>query len=248
MAALSVNNVSKSFRIPHMKQTSITEYLTHIFKPTRGDTLEVIKDISFTINKGETVGIIGSNGAGKSTLLKILASIYLPDKGSVTTNGRVVPFLELGVGFNAELTGRENVFLNGIILGMKRSFLEKKFDEIVSFAELERFIDLPLKNYSSGMQVRLAFAIAFKSEADIYLLDEVFSVGDMAFQEKSKAIFTNLKRKGKTLILVSHSPFVVQSFCERVLFLNHGKIENYESVAEGLQKYQDAIEHAHNNQ
>jgi ABC-2 type transport system ATP-binding protein len=243
MIALSVKNVSKSFKIPHYKQTSFTEFLTHLFVPVRADTLEVIKDISFTINTGETVGIIGSNGAGKSTLLKILASIYLPDSGKVTANGRVVPFLELGVGFNLELTGRENVFLNGIILGMKRSYLEKKFDEIVAFAELERFIDLPLKNYSSGMQVRLAFAIAFKSEADIYLLDEVFAVGDIAFQEKSRAVFADLKKRGKTLILVSHSPAVVKSFCERILYLNHGKIESFNSVDEGFSKYQQSVEH-----
>lgn len=239
MVALSVENVSKSFRIPHQKQTSVIEALANIVKPMLADNLQVLKNISFKINQGETVGIIGGNGAGKSTLLKILASIYLPDSGTVKITGKIVPFLELGVGFNPELTGRENVFLNGIILGMKRSYLERKFDEIVSFAELERFIDLPLKNFSSGMQVRLAFAIAFMSEADIYLLDEVFSVGDMAFQEKSKAIFSDLKKKGKTLILVSHSPLVVQSFCERVLLLDKGTIQDFDSAAKGLKKYQD---------
>lgn len=239
MVALSVENVSKSFRIPHQKQTSVIEALANIVKPVQADNLQVLKNISFKINQGETVGIIGGNGAGKSTLLKILASIYLPDSGTVKITGKIVPFLELGVGFNPELTGRENVFLNGIILGMKRSYLERKFDEIVSFAELERFIDLPLKNFSSGMQVRLAFAIAFMSEADIYLLDEVFSVGDMAFQEKSKAIFSDLKKKGKTLILVSHSPLVVQSFCERVLLLDKGTIQDFDSAAKGLKKYQD---------
>lgn len=238
MVALSVENVSKSFKIPHRKQTSVIEAFTNFFKPVSKDTLDVLKNINFTINRGETVGIIGGNGAGKSTLLKILASIYLPDSGVIKTNGKVVPFLELGVGFNPELTGRENVFLNGIILGMKRSFLEKKLNQIVEFAELERFIDLPLKNFSSGMQVRLAFAIAFMSEADIYLLDEVFSVGDMAFQEKSRAIFSDLKKKGKTLILVSHSPLVVNSFCSRVLLLNNGKIQDFSSAEIGLKTYQ----------
>lgn len=241
MSAITVKNLSKSFRIPHRKQTSITEFLLHPLSGAKEqDTLKVLDNCSFDIEKGETVGIVGVNGAGKSTLLKLLASIYLPDSGKISIEGRVVPFLELGVGFNPELTGRENVFLNGIILGMPRNFLEKKFDEIVAFAELERFIDLPLKNFSSGMQVRLAFSIAFMSEADIYLLDEVFSVGDLAFQEKSKAIFTKLQKQGKTLLLISHSLATLEGFCDKLLVVNAGKVSKYDSVQEGLAVYKEA--------
>lgn len=238
-AAITVENVSKSFRIPHQKRNSIVELLNSSLSTKAIDTLQVLNNVSFSIEKGETVGIIGTNGAGKSTLLKLLASIYLPDKGKITMNGRVVPFLELGVGFNPELTGRENVFLNGIILGMSRKFLENKFDQIVSFAELERFIDLPLKNYSSGMQVRLAFSIAFMAEADIYLLDEVFSVGDLAFQEKSKAIFDDLKKQGKTLVLISHSLATIEAFCEKLLVVNKGNIEVFNDVEEGINRYKE---------
>ena len=241
MHAITVKNVSKSFRIPHLKRNSLIEFIQKPFQKVAIDTLAVINNISFTVNKGETVGIIGTNGAGKSTILKILASIYLPDSGTIEMNGKVVPFLELGVGFNPELTGRENVFLNGIILGMSRDFLEKKFDEIVSFAELERFIDLPLKNYSSGMQVRLAFSIAFMSEADIYLLDEVFSVGDLSFQEKSKAIFEDLKTRGKTLVLISHSLPVIQDFCNHVIVVDKGAITTYDSVDDGINAYKRLV-------
>ncbi|MFZ6021906.1 MAG: ABC transporter ATP-binding protein [Patescibacteria group bacterium] len=241
MPAITVKNLSKSFKIPHRKQTSITEFLSNPFATKREqDTLKVLDNCSFEIENGDTVGIVGVNGAGKSTLLKLLASIYLPDSGKIIIQGKVVPFLELGVGFNPELTGRENVFLNGIILGMSRKFLEKKFDDIVEFAELERFIDLPLKNYSSGMQVRLAFSIAFMSEADIYLLDEVFSVGDLAFQEKSKAIFQRLQQQGKTLLLISHSLPTIEGFCKKLLIVNQGKVTTYNSVKEGIEAYKSA--------
>lgn len=239
MNAITVEHISKAFRIPHQKQTSTVELITHPFERNNVDTLQVLQNVSFSIKQGETVGIIGRNGAGKSTLLKLLASIYLPDQGKITITGKVVPFLELGVGFNPELTGRENVFLNGIILGMPRKFLEAKFEEIIAFAELERFIDLPLKNFSSGMQVRLAFSIAFMSEADVYLLDEVFSVGDMAFQEKSKAIFDGLQKKNKTLVLISHSLSVIESFCKRILVVNQGNVESFSTVQEGLNRYKE---------
>jgi len=241
MYAIKVSNLSKSFKIPHYKQTSFVEYLLGLFKKKQVDTLKVLDNVSFSIEQGETVGIIGQNGSGKSTLLKLLASIYSPDKGEIKTKGRVVPFLELGVGFNPELTGRENVFLNGIILGMPRKYLKKKFDEIVAFAELERFIDLRLKNYSSGMQVRLAFSIAFMSDADIYLLDEVFSVGDIAFQEKSKKIFQGLKARKKTLVLVSHSLNTVREFCEKVFLVTDGAVKEYTDTTEGVNAYRKVM-------
>lgn len=237
MYAIEVNKLSKSFRIPHQKQTSFVEFLGGIFRAGKVDTLKVLDNVSFRIEAGDTVGIIGANGSGKSTLLKLLASIYHPDSGSIKIRGSLVPFLELGVGFNPELTGRENVFLNGIILGMSRTYLERKFDEIVAFAELERFIDMRLKNYSSGMQVRLAFSIAFMSDADIYLLDEVFAVGDMAFQEKSKRIFDDLKKRGKTLILVSHSLTNIREFSNHVIFVDRGKAQYFADVEQGIAAY-----------
>lgn len=241
MYAIQVKNLSKAFNIPHRKQTSFVEFLGGIFRKKQVDTLQILNDVSFTIEEGDTVGIIGPNGAGKSTLLKMLASIYHPDQGTIKTNGKIVPFLELGVGFNPELTGRENVYLNGIILGMSRAFLDSKFDEIVSFAELERFIDLPLKNYSSGMQVRLAFSIAFLCEADIYLLDEVFSVGDISFQEKSKKIFQDLKQKKKTLVLVSHSLGTIRDFCKKVILVTKGSVQVFEDVEEGINAYLEFV-------
>lgn len=241
MDAITVNSLTKSFTIPHERKNSLVEMLTKPFQKVPVDKLEVLKNISFTVKKGETLGIIGTNGAGKSTLLKLIAGIYTPDAGTIALGGKLVPFLELGVGFNPELTGRENVFLNGIILGMSRSFLKQKFDEIVSFSELERFIDLPLKNYSSGMQVRLAFSIAFMAEADIYLLDEVFSVGDMAFQEKSKTIFKHLKEEGKTLVLVSHSLPTMSENADRLLLLHQGKVQLFDSVAAGIEKYEQLV-------
>lgn len=237
MIAIEVKDLSKSFRIPHQRRTSFVEFLGGIFHKDQVDTLKILNDISFSINAGETIGVIGPNGSGKSTLLKLLASIYQPDSGSIKISGNIVPFLELGVGFNPELSGRENVFLNGIILGMSRNYLEQKFDEIVAFAELERFIDLRLKNYSSGMQVRLAFSIAFMSDADIYLLDEVFAVGDIAFQEKSKQIFIDLKKRGKTLILVSHSLASIKEFCEKVLLVTKGSVQLFDNVDQGIEAY-----------
>ncbi|WKZ30425.1 MAG: ABC transporter ATP-binding protein [Candidatus Dojkabacteria bacterium] len=237
MNAITVENISKKFIIPHRKKTSIVEWITQLFAKKEVDTLHVLQDVSFSIEKGKTVGIIGTNGSGKSTLLKLLAGIYLPDEGTIEKNGKVVPFLELGVGFNPELTGRENIFLNGAILGMPRAYLTEKFDNIVAFAELERFIDLPIKNYSSGMQVRLAFSIAFMIEADIYLLDEVFSVGDQKFQAKSKKIFEDLKSNGKTLLLVSHSLDTIQNYCDQILFVNNGRVTFYSNVKDGIDAY-----------
>jgi ABC-type polysaccharide/polyol phosphate transport system ATPase subunit len=247
MNAVEVTKLSKSFKIPHQKQTSFVEFLGNIFRPGKIDTLKVLDNVSFNIVKGDTVGIIGANGSGKSTLLKLLASIYHPDAGSIKVRGSLVPFLELGVGFNPELTGRENVFLNGIILGMSRKYLERKFDEIVAFAELERFIDMPLKNYSSGMQVRLAFSIAFMSDADIYLLDEVFAVGDLAFQEKSKRIFDELKQRGKTLILVSHSLSSIREFSNRVIFVDKGRAQYFTDVEQGITTYLNTVAETNEN-
>jgi len=220
---LKVNNISKSFIVPSEKKESIKSYFVNPFHRVGKRKFEVLKDINLSVKRGEFLGIIGRNGSGKSTLLKILAGIYKADKGSIEINGKIVPFLELGVGFNPELSGRENIFLNGTILGMSRKFLDKKFEDIVDFAEIWEFIDLPLKNYSSGMQVRLAFSIAIQSDADLYLIDEVLAVGDVSFQEKCFDVFRRIKKEGKSLILVSHSQESIELFCDRAIWIEHGE-------------------------
>lgn len=222
--AIQLKNIKKVYDLPTEKRTTIMEYVSSPFKRSKINTFEVLMDIDLEIKKGEFIGILGNNGCGKSTLLKIIAGIYRPTSGKVTVKGRMVPFLELGVGFSPELTGRENIYLNGIILGMPRKFLKQKFDEIVAFAELEKFVDLPLKNYSSGMQVRLAFSIAMMSDADIYLLDEVLAVGDQHFQQKCLDVFRNHKKQGKTIVLVTHDPDLVREFCDRAALISDGRI------------------------
>lgn len=186
----------------------------------------VLDDISFDIKQGEFFGIVGRNGSGKSTLLKLLAQIYTPNKGGITVNGSLTPFIELGVGFNPELTGRENVFLNGALLGFDRKEIAAMYDDIVNFAEIERFMDQKLKNYSSGMQVRLAFSIAIRAKTDILLIDEVLAVGDTAFQQKCFSYFEELKRGNTTVVLVTHDMSAVTRFCTRALILESGKIKD----------------------
>ena len=237
---IQVKNLSKSFVIPHQRHDSLVEYLSHpsrIFKPS-GEKFTVLKDIDLDVYPGDFLGIMGRNGSGKSTLLKILAGIYSPTSGSVKVRGKMVPFLELGVGFNSELSGRENVFLNGIILGLSKSFLKEKYDEIVKFAELEKFMDMPLKNYSSGMQVRLAFSIAIMADADIYILDEVLAVGAIEFQKKCFNIFREYKKRKKTIILVTHSSASVKDFCNRAAFLKDGRLHFYDSIDGVIKAYE----------
>lgn len=237
---IRVKNLKKSFFLPHQRHDSLVEFLSNplrIFKPS-GEQFTVLKDIDLDINQGEFVGIMGRNGSGKSTLLKIMAGIYTPTSGSVEVHGKMVPFLELGVGFNPELTGRENIFLNGIILGMPKDFLKKKYQEIVEFSELEKFMDMPLKNYSSGMQVRLAFSIAIMADADVYILDEVLAVGDLAFQKKCFDVFRNYKEQKKTVVLVTHAPGSVRDFCDRAVFLKDGVLQINGSVEEVIKAYE----------
>lgn len=223
--AIKVSNVSKTFKLPHEKQSSIKGMFVSMFNGKRTyEKQRVLKDISFEIKKGEFLGIVGRNGSGKSTLLKLLAGIYTPDKGHIQINGKLTPFIELGVGFNPELTGRENVFLNGALLGFNREEMAAMYDEIVKFAELEKFMDQKLKNYSSGMQVRLAFSIAIRANTDILVLDEVLAVGDEAFQRKCYEYFISLKRKGKTVVLVTHSMDAVRSFCTKAILINDGQL------------------------
>lgn len=228
--AVSVNGVSKDFVLPHEKVTSLKRFVTGGFRrSTSKEVQHALKDISFEVKKGEFFGIVGRNGSGKSTLLKIIAEIYRPTKGNVTVNGRLVPFIELGVGFNPELTGRENVFLNGALLGFSRSQIAAQYQAIVDFAELELFMDQKLKNYSSGMQVRLAFSMAIRSKADILLIDEVLAVGDADFQRKCFDYFQKLKGSDTTAILVTHDMNAVREYCDRAMLIEKSAV-----IIEGL--------------
>lgn len=223
--AIKVTDVNKTFKLPHEKQNSIKGAFINIFRQKKTyEKQKALQDISFEIKKGEFFGIVGRNGSGKSTLLKLLAGIYSPDSGHIQINGRLTPFIELGVGFNPELTGRENVYLNGALLGFNRKEMLDMYDEIVRFAELEKFMDQKLKNYSSGMQVRLAFSIAIRAESDILLIDEVLAVGDTIFQQKCYDYFRQLKREKKTVILVSHDTAALQEYCDRAILINDGKL------------------------
>lgn len=225
--AVSIKNVKKSFHLPHDKEDSIKLKILNSFKQNKNkghDVYRALKGIDIEIKKGEFVGILGRNGAGKSTLLKIIAEIYQPTSGSVQVNGRLVPFIELGVGFNPNLTGRDNVFLNGAMLGFSRKEIEKMYDSIVEFAELEEFMDQKLKNYSSGQRVRLAFSMAIRADADILLLDEVLAVGDAAFQKKCYEYFDSLRENKKTIILVSHGMGVIRQYCDKAILIEDGKV------------------------
>ena len=225
--AIKVENLSKTFIIPHEKNNSLKSAALGVFSANKEkDIFHSLNKVSFEVKKGEFFGIIGRNGSGKSTLLKILAGIYIPDKdsGKVIVNGRLSPFLELGVGFNPELTGRENVFLGGAVLGLSRKDVLSKYDKIVAFAELEEFMDMKFKNFSSGMQVRLAFALSINAHAEILLMDEVLAVGDTNFQTKCIREFNKYKKSGKTVILVSHDLNSIERYCDRVLLLESGRI------------------------
>lgn len=223
--AVVVKDLYKTFRLPHEKHSGVKQAVVGLFRGKRGyETQKVLNDVSFEIKKGEFFGIVGRNGSGKSTLLKLLAGIYVPDKGLVQVNGSLTPFIELGVGFNPELTGRENVFMNGALLGFDHDQMEKMYDDIVEFAELEDFMDQKLKNYSSGMQVRLAFSIAIRAKTDILLLDEVLAVGDADFQRKCYDYFMSLKEEGQTVILVTHDMGAVRQYCDRAVMIENGRV------------------------
>jgi ABC-type polysaccharide/polyol phosphate transport system ATPase subunit len=229
--AVAVRDVSKSFRLPHEHRTTLKEYFLH---PTRHTTYEenrALDNVSFSIEQGEFYGIIGANGSGKSTLLKILAGIYPPDAGRVEIAGRLSPFIELGVGFNPELPARDNIMINGTLLGLTRKELQRRFDDIVGFAELERFVDQKLKNFSSGMQVRLAYSIA------IQVLDEVLAVGDQSFQEKCQATFDRIRSEGKTIVFVSHDLASITHFADRVLLLEGGRVASIGGANDVVELY-----------
>ena len=235
--AIVVDSVSKSFHLPHERGNSLKHKFMQGFKKGSYEKQQVLDNISFNIEKGEFFGIVGRNGSGKSTLLKLISGIYAADEGHISVNGKLTPFIELGVGFNPELTGRENVYLSGSLLGFTRKEMGSMYPDIVSFAELERFMDQRLKNYSSGMQVRLAFSIAIRAKSDILILDEVLAVGDAAFQKKCLETFVNLKEEGKTVVLVTHDMGNVERFCDRALVLDKGKILALDTPQEASMLY-----------
>lgn len=230
---IDVDKVNKSFYLPHEKQTSIKNLFINVFKGKKSfEHQHVLKDISFKVNQGDFFGIVGRNGSGKSTLLKLLAGIYYPNSGDIKVNANLTPFIELGVGFNQELSGRENVFLNGALLGFNRVEMSDMYEDIVKFAELGRFMDQKLKNYSSGMQVRLAFSIAIRARSDILLLDEVLAVGDSAFQQKCFRYFEKLKKENKTVVFVSHDMSSVTRFCNKAIYLKNGRLTHSGTASE----------------
>lgn len=238
--AIEINGVTKTFVLPTERRDTLKENFIHAFRGglrraggggRRGifskldyQNFEALNNVTFAVHPGEFVGIMGKNGSGKSTLLRIIAGIYRPTEGRVTINGRVAPFLELGIGFQPELTARENIRINGTLLGMTGAQIRSRFDAIVDFAEIREFLDLKVKNYSSGMRSRLAFAIAKEADADIYLCDEVLAVGDAAFQQKCIQVFRDWHAKGKTILFVSHSSELVEQLCQRVILLEEGRV------------------------
>ena len=224
--AVKVDHVSKYFKLPTEATNSLRTALVNRFKGIKGyKEQHVLKDISFEVEKGDFFGILGRNGSGKSTLLKIISEIYVPEKGAVTIDGKLVSFIELGVGFNPELTGRENVYMNGAMLGFSTTEIDAMYDDIVDFAELHEFMNQKLKNYSSGMQVRLAFSVAIKAQGDILILDEVLAVGDEAFQRKCNDYFQERKKSGKTTILVTHDMGAVKKYCNKAVLIENGLVK-----------------------
>ena len=245
--AIKVDSVSKVFKLPHEKQSSIKGLFVNLFRGKRTYEKQIVLDnVSFDINKGEFFGIVGRNGSGKSTLLKMLAGVYTPNAGSIHINGKLTPFIELGVGFNPELTGRENVFLNGALLGFDRKEMSTMYNEIVEFAELEKFMDQKLKNYSSGMQVRLAFSIAIRAKNEILLLDEVLAVGDSLFQKKCFDYFKQLKKDKRTVVFVSHDSNALLEYCDKGILIEKGKIIYEGNIDKLVNTYTDILNNEEN--
>lgn len=235
---IKAKNISVKYLMTYDRIKSVKEYCVQMLKgKIRYDTFWALKDVSFEVHKGEVLGIIGHNGAGKSTLLKVISGIQKPSMGSIEVNGIIVPMLELGSGFDFDLTGRENIFLNGAILGYSEKFLRDKYSEIVEFSELGQFIDVPLRNYSSGMVMRLAFSIATVVQPDILIVDEILAVGDADFQAKSKKRMVELMSGGTTVLFVSHDINQIEEMCDKVLWLEHGQIKMYGTTKEVCDHY-----------
>jgi ABC-2 type transport system ATP-binding protein len=235
--AIQVEDLHKSFRIPTQRVDSLKERAVHPFAARDHRELRALDGVSFEIRQGEFFGIVGRNGSGKSTLLKLLASIYRADSGTIRLAGRMAPFIELGVGFNHDLTARENVVLNGVMMGLTPKEMRRRLDAVIEFAELEEFADLKLKNYSSGMLVRLAFSVMMEADADVLLIDEVLAVGDASFQQKCADAFHQMKAEGKTIVLVTHQMAAVESYCHRAMLLDDGEVQHIGAPEETGREY-----------
>tara|TARA_B110000438_G_scaffold1257_1_gene1224 strand:- start:353 stop:1102 length:750 start_codon:yes stop_codon:yes gene_type:complete len=235
---INVKNVSKKFRLYHEKRTTLYESITGSIKRNSNyETLQVLENISFDVKKGESFGIVGRNGSGKTTLLRILSHIYQPDGGSVETNGTVVPVLALGLGFHPELTAIANIYQSSILLGISKKQIAERIDDIIKFAGLEKFADTKIKNFSSGMSMKLAFATAVQVDPAVLLLDEVIAVGDINFQKKCLKVMEDFKKRGKSIVLVSHNPADVQLLCDRAIFLKDGHIDSIGKTSDVLDSY-----------
>jgi len=235
--AIQASGISKAFDVPLEHRTSLREHFSGVLSRGGRRRFVALDGISFTLNKGDFLGVIGANGSGKTTLMRVLSGIYLPDKGSFTVDGLVAPLLELGIGFNGELSARDNIVVNGTIMGIPRSFLKKNLNEVLDYAGLAEFGHMKVKNFSSGMWSRLAFAVASYVDADIYLMDEVMAVGDFEFKEKCVARLEELKSKGKTIVLVTHDLESVQQHCGRCILLEQGKLVNDGTPKECIDSY-----------
>ena len=238
---IKVDNVSMRFNLGIEKNFSLKLFFINLFKPRKKKEKKTdfwaLKDVSFEVRRGEVVGFIGSNGAGKSTMLKVIAGVMKPTKGKVEVHGNICPMIELGAGFDLDLTARENIFLNGAVLGYSKKFIEEKFDEIVEFSELKDFLDVPVRNFSSGMTARLAFSIATVVDPEILIVDEILSVGDMAFQAKSEAKMRNMIGGGTTVLFVSHSLAQIENLCDRAIWLEHGQVVKTGPAKEVCEEY-----------
>ncbi len=239
--AIHIDHLTKVFSLPHQLQDTFKERFINLFKKVTYEHFKALDDLNLQVERGDFLGIIGKNGSGKSTLLKIIAGIYMPTSGDVKVQGSVAPFLELGVGFQPELTARENISLNATLLGLNKKELHQHFQEIVDFAGIEKFLDLKMKNFSSGMKARLAFSIAKQANADIYICDEILAVGDEEFQQKCLKVFEEWKNEGKTIILVSHNLGLIEQFCNRTVLIEQGKIVHDGMVKETLSQYHHRI-------
>lgn len=238
---IKVDNVSMRFNLGIEKNFSLKLFFINLFKPRKKKGKKpdfwALKDVSFKVKRGEVVGFIGSNGAGKSTMLKVIAGVMKPTKGKVEVHGNICPMIELGAGFDMDLTARENIFLNGAVLGYSKKFIEEKFDEIVEFSELKDFLDVPVRNFSSGMTARLAFSIATVVDPEILIVDEILSVGDMAFQAKSEAKMRSMIGGGTTVLFVSHSLVQIENLCDRAIWLEHGQVVKTGPAKEVCEEY-----------
>ena len=237
---IDVDHVTMRFRMANDKVMSLKEYVVAVLKQRLiYEELTVLDNVSFTVNKGEVMGIVGKNGAGKSTLLKVIAGVLKPTSGKVSALGNIVPMLELGSGFDPELSGRENIYLNGAILGYSKEFLDSKYDEILAFSELQDFIEMPIRNYSSGMMMRLAFSVATVVQPEILIVDEILAVGDEGFQNKSRARMMELMGGGTTVLFVSHSIEQIEQMCERVIWLENHRIKMIDTATTVCKAYRE---------